>query len=259
MVNMELHSVLVTGANRGIGLEFVRQLTNQTKPPQFLFATYRSSEGLDALTKIKNSCSGCQVELLKMDVTKHEDIVAVRRVVEQKVGEKGLTLLINNAGIAEPLGFPNVTEENLLKHFTVNTVGPTMVFQEMLPSLQKAAAANKAIDGMSATRAAVLNLTSMVGSITKTGVEFIEDIVAIGYKTSKAGLNMAMRAIAAKVKEENILVVMMCPGYVKTDMNTTHGQITPEESISVMLKTLQTLNKTHHGTFMDRLGNLYPF
>lgn len=70
---------------------------------------------------------------------------------------------------------------------------------------------------------------------------------------------MAMRTIASNVRKQGILVILMCPGWVKTDMGTDRGQITPEESISTMLQTLQQLNGSHQGMYMDRLGNSYPF
>lgn len=256
---MEVFSVLVTGANRGRGLEFVRQLVRLPKPPKFIFATYRSAETLGELTNIKDSSKECQVKLIKMDVTKYQDIVAARKVVEQTVRENGLTLLINNAGFAKPEAFPNLTEENLLMHFTINTIAPIRVLQEMLPLLQKAAAHNASPGGMRVSRSSVLNLTSMAGCITRTGVEFLQDLAVPGYKTSKAALNMAMRGIAASVKDQGILVVLMCPGWVKTDMGTEHGEITPEESISTMIKTMSTLNESHHGAYMDRHANPYPF
>ena len=70
---------------------------------------------------------------------------------------------------------------------------------------------------------------------------------------------MAMRVIASKLKDQGILVVCMCPGWVKTDMGTELGYITPEESISTMLQTLQKLDSSHHGSFIDRFGNPYEF
>lgn len=257
--NMELYSVLVTGANRGIGLEFVRQLSRLPKPPRYVFATYRSSGSLGPLTEIKNASKECKVILIKMDVKVLEEVTEARKIIDQTVGEKGLTLLINNAGVAEYLPFPDITEENLLHHFTINTVGPIRVFQEMLPLLQKAASHGSASGGLSASRAAVLNLTSMVGSITRTGQEFLYDLAVPSYKISKAGLNMAMRVFSHNVKDQGILVILMCPGWVKTDMGTERGEITSEESISAILKTLEKLNDSHTGEYMDRFGNRYPF
>lgn len=70
---------------------------------------------------------------------------------------------------------------------------------------------------------------------------------------------MAMRVIASSVRDKGILVLLMCPGWVKTDMGSDRAQLTPEESISAMLETLPNLDETHHGCFMDRFGNNYPF
>ena len=70
---------------------------------------------------------------------------------------------------------------------------------------------------------------------------------------------MAMRVIASKLKDQGILVVCMCPGWVKTDMGTERAQLTPEESISTILQTLQKLDASHHGAFLDRFGNPYEF
>ncbi|GFY76569.1 uncharacterized protein TNIN_92251 [Trichonephila inaurata madagascariensis] len=128
----------------------------------------------------------------------------------------------------------------------------------MLPSLEKAAKFYGG--GMSASRAMVLNISSMVGSICNTGVNFTHDLAVPGYKISKAALNMAMRIIAANVKDKGILVVNMCPGWVKTDMGgRDRAELEPHESIANMLQTLPTLNESHHGTYMDRLGKPIPF
>ncbi|KFM63948.1 C-factor, partial [Stegodyphus mimosarum] len=256
---MESRSVFVTGANRGIGLEFIRQLVALPKAPRYVFATYRSKDSLQALIDIKDSSKYSEVILIRMDVSKPEEVKVARAIVEDTVGDDGLNLLINNAGICQVQAFPNVSTENLLQHFTTNTVGPVMVLQELYPSLLKAASRQDANSGMGVNRAMVLNISSLAGSITRTGKEFVRDIVASGYKISKAALNMAMRVFAANVKDQGILIVMMCPGWVKTDMGTDQGQIEVEESISTMLQTLPKLNEKHHGVYMDRSGNEYPF
>ncbi|GFR07245.1 putative oxidoreductase [Trichonephila clavata] len=126
---MEVESVLVTGANRGIGLEFVRQLIQLATPPKFVFATYRNESSLKDLESIRDEAKGSVVILIKMDVTKLQDIKTAQKVVQDKVGIRGLNLLINNAGFAKLQGFPEVTEESFLTHFHTNTVGPFMVVQ----------------------------------------------------------------------------------------------------------------------------------
>ncbi|GBM38202.1 hypothetical protein AVEN_8267-1 [Araneus ventricosus] len=130
----------------------------------------------------------------------------------------------------------------------------------MLPSLERAAELHAGTGGMSASWATVLNMTSMAGSITNAGFVFTEDLAVPSYKIGKAALNMAMRVAAAKVKDKGILIVMMCPGWLKTDMGgRERAVLEPEESIADMLKTLSTLNESHHGIYMDRLGTPYPF
>lgn len=71
---------------------------------------------------------------------------------------------------------------------------------------------------------------------------------------------MAMRAIAENIKDKGILVVNVCPGWVKTDMGQQdRGEIEPEESIADMIRILDKLNETHHGAFIDRFGTKIPF
>ncbi|GBM11982.1 C-factor [Araneus ventricosus] len=255
---MEVESVLVTGANRGIGLEFVKQLVNLPNPPRFVFATYRDESTTEALKEIRDACKDTQVVLAKMDITKQNEIEIARKVFEEKLGDKGLSLLINNAGAAKMQGFPDITEENMLQHFSTNTVGPVSVVKEMLPLLQKAAAQKSG--GMNASRAAVLNISAMGGSITQlTDAQPKIFLKAMGYRVSKAALNMAMRIISITIKDQGILIVSMCPGWVKTDMGSDRAALTVEESVSAMLKTLSQLNEEHHGTFMDRNGVIAEF
>ncbi|CAL1300394.1 unnamed protein product, partial [Larinioides sclopetarius] len=197
---------------------------------------------------------------LSANVTHPEEVEAAKTIVEDTVGEQGLNLLINNAGVAKMEMFPNVTPENLELHYKVNTEGPLLVLQAMLPSLERAAQLHAGTGGMSVSRAAVVNMTSMAGSIANTGFIFTQDLAVPSYKISKAALNMVMRVAAAKVKDKGILIVMMCPGWVKTDMGgREQAVLEPEESIADMLKSFSTLNESHHGTYMDRLATPYPF
>ncbi|GIY38747.1 uncharacterized protein CDAR_179831 [Caerostris darwini] len=255
---MKVESVMITGANRGIGLEFVKQLSQLDEPPKYIFATYRSADSLKELNGIKESAQKTRIILIKMDVTSLEEIEVAKQIVEETVGDRGLNLLINNAGAVKMVTFPNLTTENLEFHYKINTEGPILVTQMMLPCLEKAASLQSG--GMSVSRAAILNMTSLAGSIKNAGFEFTQDLHVPGYKISKAALNMAMRVIGALVKDKGILVVMMCPGWVKTDMGgRENAQLEPEESIAAMIKTLSTLDESSHACYMDRLGNPYPF
>ncbi|GBM19233.1 C-factor [Araneus ventricosus] len=255
---MEVESVFVTGANRGIGLEFVKQIVKLPKPPLFVFATYRDESTTQALKEIRDASKESQVVLIKMDITKKDEIESARKVVESKLGDNGLNLLINNAGALKGQGFLNITEENMVSHFTTNAVGPVLVLKEMLHLLEKAA--SRKTSRMDVSRAAVLNISSMGGSIGELTDESPKKWLEVfGYRTSKTALNMAMRVIAFTVKDQGILIVNMCPGWVKTDMGSQEAQLTTEESISAMLKTLSQLNESHHGTFLDRNGKTILF
>ncbi|GBM31334.1 C-factor [Araneus ventricosus] len=252
---MEVESVMVAGANKGIGLEFVKELVMLSKPPRFVFATYRDERTTQALKQIRDASQDTEVVLVKMDMTKTNEIADARKIVESKVGDNGLNLLINNAAVLRRQGFPEITEETMLFHFSTNTVGPVMVLKEMLPLLQKSAARKDS--GMNISRAAVLNISSDGGSMS---LKFPKDFLPImGYRISKAALNMAMNVVALTLNGQGILVVNMSPGWVKTDMGTDQAQLTLSESISAMLKTLPQLNESHHGTFLDRNGKPIPY
>lgn len=257
---MELFSVFVTGANRGIGLGLVKHLVQLPKPPAFVFATYRTGDEPQAFKDIREKFKETQIIPIKMDVTQKSTIEAARKITENVVGDKGLTLLINNSGVIVQQSFPNITEENLLHHFKTNTIGPVMIVQEFLPLLQKAAALRGSDPRMEVSRAAVLNISAGLGSIHDV-IQFlnIPGLNVFSYSVSKAALNMSMRVIAENVKKHGILVIMMCPGWVKTDMGSENAPLEVEESVSAMFNTLATFNESHQGTFCDRNGKPYEF
>uniref|UniRef100_A0A2L2YDE2 C-factor n=1 Tax=Parasteatoda tepidariorum TaxID=114398 RepID=A0A2L2YDE2_PARTP len=250
---MKIGNVFITGANRGIGYEFVRQLILREDPPKIIFATYRSGSTVLDLKALQDNAVRTKLILIKMDVNAPEEIEVAKKIVEANTGDEGLHLLINNAGIFEILPLEHMTVENLEKHFKTNTVGPMMLSKVMQPFLEKAVLKN---DGY---KVVLLSISSLLGSITNTGNNFF-DLNVPSYKISKAALNMAMKILASTLKDKGILVAMINPGWVKTDMgNRDLAEITPEESISAMLKTLEQINRDHHGAFIDRFGKTIPF
>ncbi|XP_055953121.1 C-factor-like [Argiope bruennichi] len=255
---MEVESVLVTGANRGIGLEFVKQLVKLPKPPRFIFATFRNESTAKALQEIQDEAKQTEVVLIKMDVTEAEDIDKAQKLIEEKVGDSGLNLLINNAGVLRYQNFFDITEEDMLFHFRNNAIAPVMVLKKMFPLLQKAAA--RKMGGMSVSRAAVLNIAAFLGSVTELTETYPEKwLTVMSYRTSKAALNMAMRVVALTVKDQGVLVVNMCPGWVKTDMGTENGLLEITDSVSSMMETLARLDESHQGVFVNRKGKTIPF
>ncbi|GBM26207.1 C-factor [Araneus ventricosus] len=222
------------------------------------FGTFSSFLHSVDLEKIKEDSTETEIILIKMDVREAEDIERAQKIVEEKVGDSGLNLLINNAGILRHQSFSEITEEDMLFHFRINTVAPVMVLKKMLPLLQKAS--SRKTGGMSVSRAAVLNISGLFGSITELPKANPEKWMSVmSYRTSKAALNMAMRVVALTEKDQGVLVVNMCPGWVKTDMGTEDGILELPESVSAMMETLSRLDESHHGTFVNRKGETIPY
>ncbi|CAL1296317.1 unnamed protein product, partial [Larinioides sclopetarius] len=135
---------------------------------------------------------------------------------------------------------------------------PAFVLQEMFPLLQRSVA-HKTTE-TDVFRTTVLNLSSLGASMGKMRVENPDKwLQGLGYRTSKAALNMAMRMIACTMKDSGVLMVNLCPGWVKTDMGSNAADLEVSESVSAIFKTLSQLNDSHHGAFIDRNGKTIPF
>ncbi|KAJ7312122.1 hypothetical protein JRQ81_006464 [Phrynocephalus forsythii] len=216
MAEINFSSVLVTGANRGIGLELVKQLLGRPKPPQWVFATCRDPKGAGAqgcLAPIKRG----PVVLFPAESTDEGSIKAAAQVAEAHLAGKGLTLLINNAGIMPPSTLDSMTQEDMLSVYHVNVVGPMEVTKAFLPMLM-AAAQQSTEKGLSSSRAAVINISSIGGSIGNPPSFRMFPVIA--YRCSKAALNMLTRCQALEYKARGILCAAIHPGWVKTDLGT---------------------------------------
>ncbi|XP_038066432.1 C-factor-like [Patiria miniata] len=211
-----MFSVLVTGASRGIGLEYVRQLLALSSPPQHVFACCRSPVNAEDLQGI--AMENPSVKVLQIDVTKEDDFPAAVREVDGVVGERGLTVLINNAAI-----------------FSGHTCETTLAF---LPALKRAAALTSSDDTtMSMQTAAVVNMSSVMGSLAST-----KNGKSASYRMTKVAVNMLTVCMAHDFASYGILAVAMHPGLVNTDMGKRHaGKLSPKESVCGILDTLLKL------------------
>ena len=127
LAEMRVNSVLVTGANRGLGLEFIRQFLSSPTPPDILVATYRDpNASKDLLELAKNRPS---LHAIQLDVTDSKAFPHLISRLEHLVGQSGLNLLINNAGYKESelRDLDTVTEEQMVEHFRVNCVAPLLL------------------------------------------------------------------------------------------------------------------------------------
>jgi NAD(P)-dependent dehydrogenase (short-subunit alcohol dehydrogenase family) len=223
-------TVLITGANRGLGLEFARQYS---VAGWNVIATSRDPESADELKAI-----GSGIRIVQLDVASDESVAALAKLLNKQP----IDLLINNAGVG--LGANKLEEINMddyIKVLQVNTVGPMRVTQALLPNL-------RAGDGKM-----IVSISSGLGSIANNKGGFH------GYRESKAALNMFMRTLAAELNDEGFICIAMSPGWVQTDMGGPNAKLTPEESITGMRTVIDGLKPEHTGTFQSHDGTTLPW
>ena len=217
-------TVLITGANRGLGLEFARQYAADGWN---VIATARSPERADDLKALP-------VEVAALDVTEPGSIDALVQSLE---GRK-IDLLINNAGIFPRVrGIEEIDFDDYSRTLAVNTVGPVRVTRALLPNLR------------AGEMKTIVNITSRLGSIALT-----DNGVFYGYRESKAALNMFTRTLANELKPEGFTCLAIHPGWVQTDMGGENATLTPEESISGMRAVIAEKGPEDTGTYWSYGG-----
>jgi NAD(P)-dependent dehydrogenase (short-subunit alcohol dehydrogenase family) len=227
-----MQRVLVTGANRGIGLEFARQLLGRGAR---VFAACRQPGKALKLTELAGAHPG-RLSVLPLDLTKERSINELAR----EVGEltDALDLLINNAGVlvtGERYG--ELAAKAFIDTFSVNVVGPLLLTQALTPLLTHGEAPK------------VVNLSSDLGSLSKT-----TSFYTPSYGISKAGLNMATRLLAAELAPAGVTVICANPGWVKTEMGGAQAPVTPQASVCGLLTVINALQRRDTGRFFDHTG-----
>ncbi|KAJ0001303.1 hypothetical protein NQD34_006323 [Periophthalmus magnuspinnatus] len=254
-------SVLITGANRGLGLEMVKQMVETQgplTPVSALFACCRDPDGpraeaLQALAKMHKDT----IKIIRMDTADRSSIKQSAEQVGSLLGENGLNLVINNAAILTHSTVADSTPETMAKDFNTNVIGPMSVIQEFLPYL-RAAAKNSAEPGMSCRKAAVVNLSALLGSIELTPQSY-ENFSTLPYRVSKAALNMLITCAAVELKKDEILCTLLHPGWVQTDMGGANASIDAQESVQGMLKIMNSMTEKHNGVLLDYKGQSIPW
>jgi NAD(P)-dependent dehydrogenase (short-subunit alcohol dehydrogenase family) len=217
---------LITGANRGIGLEYCRQL--QARGDQVIATCRQPSPDLEAL--------GVRIES-GLDLT---DEAAITGLVERLAGLP-LDGLILNAGILEATTLAALDLESLRRQFEVNALAPLRLVRALLDHL--------------AAGAKVALMTSRMGSIddNSSGGSY-------GYRMSKAALNMAGKSLAIDLKPRGIAVALLHPGLVRTRMVNFNPQaIPPEEAVRGLLARIDALTLATSGSFWHANGELLPW
>ncbi|KAL7885272.1 hypothetical protein AOLI_G00055670 [Acnodon oligacanthus] len=248
-------SVLITGASRGLGLQMVKQLVSNAERPKKIIATARNPDGAQDLQLLAKS--NPDVHIVPLDVVSDASIDTAVKEVSSIVGPAGLNCLINNAAILIDTDLNTVTRDAMMKSFESNTVAPLFITKAFLPLLKTAAAAGQG-SGMGVHRSAVVNISSLLGSIQLNWGEGAS-FKTYAYRVSKSGLNMVTRCLAAAVDLEGILCVALHPGWVRTDMGGPEAPLSPEESISSVLSVISGLTEKDHGEFLDFYGKKLPW
>ncbi|KAM6966288.1 C-signal-like [Tautogolabrus adspersus] len=251
-------SALITGANRGLGLELVKQMLGGPIPVGKLFACCRDPDGpkSEALQTLAKKYPNI-ILIVRMDVS---DLCSIKESVQQVgsvVGKEGLNLLINNAAILTRCSLHDCTPEDMQSIFNTNVVGPMNMIKEFLPLLRGAAKASK-IPGMSCSKAAAVNISSIMGSMEMVKATYSFSPV-LSYRVSKAGLNMLTVCAAEELKNDEILFSLLHPGWVRTDMGGEDGEIDAQESVEGMLRVLASLTEKQSGAFLDYKGKTVPW
>ena len=244
-------SILVTGGNRGIGLALIKHITALPDAPKHIFATSRSLKADHALQLTKLAEKHSNLHLFELDVTHTSRLPEIVNEVASIVGESGLNVLINNAGIYDVRSLQEVTVDSMMKSYEVNTVAPLMMTKQFLPLLQRAVSGNEA-SGKPA--AIVVNISSLTASLddNHSGGKYPS-------RSSKTALNMVTKSLSVDLKDDGIVAVAINPGWVKTDMGGTGAKITPEESVSNVIKVISSLDASSSGCFLSYDGKIIPW
>jgi NAD(P)-dependent dehydrogenase (short-subunit alcohol dehydrogenase family) len=220
---------LVTGANRGLGLEFVKQL--QAKG----YKVIGTARKPDKATELK--ATGARVE--QLDVASQSSVEALA----EALNGVPIDVLINNAGMAiqKDSSLETLDFDAMERTFQVNSLGPLRVTQALLPNLQ--AGKDKTI----------INITSRLGSIElSTGGLY-------SYRTSKTALNQINKLISVELAPQGFTSIVMHPGWVKTDMGGAGATLDIPESISGMLAVIDGLTVDQTGKFYSFNGEELPW
>ena len=221
-------TALVTGSNRGIGLELCRQLQQR---------------GFDVIA----TCRHRSPALNELGVEIIEDVEVSDPVslhnLSEKLGDRKIDWLINNAGIAGGLGLADIdanTVESFKRMFEVNSLGPLLTTQALLKHLT---------DGSK-----VGLVTSRMGSIADN-----DSGGSYAYRMSKAALNAAGKSLSIDLKNKGIAVAILHPGWVRTDMTGHGGLVDPDESAAGLLQRMAELTLDNSGTFWHMNGDVLPW
>lgn len=223
-------TVLITGANRGIGLEFARQYAADGWS---VIATARDLASAGELNRLSGD-----IRIEQLDVS---DFDGIERFGE-RLGDAPLDLLVANAGTWGPERIGTATDaEGWIQALRVNSVAPVLLAQTLLRNV-------------AAARGKLVAITSKMGSIEDNGSGG-----SIAYRSSKAALNAAWKSLAIDSARQGVVAAVLHPGWVQTRLGGAGAPLTPEKSVAGMRRTIEALDSSGSGGFYNFDGTPIPW
>jgi NAD(P)-dependent dehydrogenase (short-subunit alcohol dehydrogenase family) len=231
-----METVLITGANRGIGLELARQYL---KKPSRVFATSRTPESAPSLSELKHSYPDT-LQILPLEVT---DDRSVQTLVEALRGET-IDVLINNAGVSggKQQDIQSMDYAWWAHTLAVNAIAPFRVTVALLDNLRQS------------RNPRIITLSSQLGSMLRTTTTGF-----YAYRSSKAAVNKVMQGLAVDLRSENMIVCPIHPGWVQTDMGGANADLSAQESASGLIQLIDRLKLSDSGRFFKWNGEEHPW
>ena len=226
----------ISGANRGIGFGLTLEMVQHGCK---VAAGYRDeTKSTKLLAEAKKHENILPV---KVDVTIEDDLSHLYQFIDNQFGH--LNILVNSAGvnIREPAQINELNWEDLSRSLAVNVGGPLMTSKTLYPLFQKG------------KEKKIINISSQMGSIQLTGGG------ATPYRVSKAALNMLTRNQAIEYKRDGIAVVILHPGWVKTDMGGSAAPLTVAESVRKIFQIIEMISLANTGEFISVTGDRIPY
>ena len=228
-------SILITGTNRGIGLEFVK---HYIKNNEKVIATCRNRNSAKDLLELENTTNN--LSLVELDVSNPNSI----NNFTSKIAGLPIDTFISNAGVSGPknIEFGNIDAKEWLDVFNINTIAPLIITQKILKNLRLGKDKKLAF------------ISSKVGSI--------EDNTSGGmyiYRTSKTALNQVIKSLSIDLKGENFIVVALHPGWVQTDMGGPNALIDTKTSVKGLIEVIDNLTPKNSGKFYNYDGSPIPW
>lgn len=227
-----MQTVLVTGANRGIGLEITRLLLEQGHS---VIAACRDPESADSLAAL--AVEDC-LEIVALDVG---DPASVGACVKRLSG-RPIDVLLNNAGVMQrESGVDDIDYDFWLHTFAINTLAPVRLAAALKPNL------------FASPLPRVVTVSSQMGSLARGKAG------SMSYRSSKAAINMAMRSLAEEWRDDGIAVSTVHPGWVRTDMGGSDADLAPEKSAADLVRLIMGLTMANTSSFLNHDGTTMPW